>query len=233
MVIDMIVHADFGRVVLALLFSYMIGAFPTAYVLGRLKGVNIFSIGSGNMGATNVARTFGLGWGVAVWFWDSTKGILAILLARVFLPEEDIWFASVFAGVMAIIGHNWSIWATLLTGSVRGGKGAATALGTLLMVAPTPAIVAIPFVACLAAVLLTRYVSLGVLVLFGTSMPWMYVFSATHPDTVPVWPQFYALLVLALILYRFRDNIHRLLTGTERRLGEKVTDTIAILNDEM
>ncbi|MCU0475288.1 MAG: glycerol-3-phosphate acyltransferase [Anaerolineae bacterium] len=223
----MVVNAEFGMVVVALVLSYLIGAFPTAYVVGRLKGVDIFKTGSGNMGATNVARTFGLGWGIAVWLWDSTKGIIAILLARVFLPE-DIWFASAFAGVMAIVGHNWSIWATLLTrgdmqGGIRGGKGAATAFGTLLMVAPNAAIVIIPFAVCLLAVIITRYVSLGVLVLFGTSMPWMYLFSASHRDAIPVWPQLYAVLVLALILYRFRENIQRLLSGTERRLLDRST----------
>jgi glycerol-3-phosphate acyltransferase PlsY len=218
---EMVIHGSFISVLLAALLSYMIGSFPTAYVLGQLKGVDIFATGSGNMGATNIARTFGFWWGIGVWLWDSCKGIVAILLARVILPDSDIWFASVLAGVMAIIGHNWSIWATLLTGAVRGGKGAATAFGTLIMVAPAPVIVAVPFIACLAAVIMTRYVSLGVLVLFGTSMPWMYFFSAAHRDDIPVWPQFYALLVMILIAYRFRENIQRLLTGTERRLGDK------------
>ncbi len=217
----MVIHGSFFSVIFVALLSYMIGSFPTAYALGRLKGVDIFASGSGNMGATNIARLFGIGWGIAVWLWDSTKGIIAILIAQAILPSEDVWFASVLAGIMAIIGHNWSVWVTVFTGAMRGGKGAATAFGTLLMVAPAPVIVIVPFIACLIAVLITRYVSLGVLVLFGTSMPWVYFYTAAHRDIIPVWPQLYALAVLALIIYRFRENIQRLLTGTERHLGDK------------
>jgi len=219
---EMVINGSFISVIFAALLSYLIGSFPTAYALGKLKGVDIFASGSGNMGATNIARIFGLRWGIGVWLWDSSKGIVAILLARLILPNEDNnWFPSVLAGVMAIIGHNWSVWVTLLTGVVRGGKGAATAFGTLIMVAPAPVMVIVPFIAGVITVLITRYVSLAVLVVFGTSLPWMYLFSASHREIIPVWPQFYALLVTILIIYRFRENIQRLLTGTERRLGER------------
>src|SRR3972149_1609495 len=123
------------QVILMIALGYIIGSFPTAYLVARLKGVNIFKVGSGNMGANNVARTCGLRYGALVWAWDGLKGIAAILLARFVFPENQA-LVSVRAAIAVVAGHNWSFLATLITGSIRGGKGAATASGTFLLLAP-------------------------------------------------------------------------------------------------
>ncbi len=123
-------------VVLISVVSYVIGSFPTAYLIGRTKGIDIFKVGSGNMGATNVIRALGFRYGALVWAIDAAKGVLAILLARQLAPDFQTT-ASVLAAVAAVAGHNWSLLATLLTGSIRGGKGAATAMGTFLFLAPS------------------------------------------------------------------------------------------------
>jgi glycerol-3-phosphate acyltransferase PlsY len=198
---------------------------PTAYLFGRLKNINIFDIGSGNMGATNVVRAVGFGWGLSVWFCDVLKGMAAILVARHIMSESTASATSI-AAIVAIIGHNWSLFATLLTATmqngkirliVRGGKGAATAFGTLLMVAPVQVIVVITVIGGL-IVATTRYVSLGVLVTFGLGITWMLILISQHRLEQEF--AFYSVMMAALILVRFRGNIQRLLEGSERRLGE-------------
>jgi glycerol-3-phosphate acyltransferase PlsY len=213
------------NVILVVVVSYLLGSLPTAYLIGRLKNVNIFDIGSGNMGATNVIRAVGFGWGVSVWFFDSVKGIAAILLARKIMVNHEA-SATTIAAVVAIVGHNWSLFATLLTATmhngkiratIRGGKGAATAFGTLFMVVPVYGLVAITVVGGL-IVAVTRYVSLGVLVTFAIALAWILVLISQHRLEHEF--MYYSLTVGALILLRFRGNIQRLIEGRERRLGE-------------
>lgn len=205
-----------GVVVLISAVSYIIGSFPTAYLLGRTKGIDIFKVGSGNMGATNVIRALGFRYGALVWAVDALKGVLAILLARQLAPDFETT-ASVLAAVAAVAGHNWSLLATILTGSIRGGKGAATAMGTFLFLAPS-LLVALVFSAGMLIVLLTRYVSLGVLsavAIAGVALV-VLVFGGWIE---PVYSLY--LLVAWMVFVRHRGNIVRLLAGTERRLGER------------
>ncbi len=209
--------SELVRVLVVVVVSYLLGSIPTAYLVGRLRHVNIFEIGSGNMGATNVIRaTGGIGWGALVWFFDSTKGIIAMLLAARLIPENPV-AAWVLAGIVAVIGHNWSLFATLITGTIRGGKGAATAFGTLLLILPLQ-FIAVMLVVCGLLIALTRYVSLAVLVMFGLAAAWLLLMISQH--VIPFDYLFYTLGITALILIRFRENIQRILAGTERRFGE-------------
>ncbi len=197
--------------------SYLIGAIPTAHLICRAHGVNIFEVGSGNMGATNVARALNLRWGILVWLLDMSKGIVAIVLARMLLPH-DLAAATAAAALAAIVGHNWSVFVVRLTGRLRGGKGASIAFAALALIAPH-VVLAVSLVGG-AILLLTRYVSLTVLVMLSLATAWVVVLSSQH---VLAWEYgLYALLALALMLYRFRENIQRLLSGTERRLGDRV-----------
>ncbi len=143
---------------LTFLVCYVIGSFPTAYLVGRLNHINIFEVGSGNMGANNVTRALGMVWGGLVWIVDSGKGIVAVLVARLLWPG-DVISASVIGAIAVVIGHNWSLIASLVTGTIRGGKGAATAGGTwVIMMAPWWYIVVITLTLWGLLVLLTRYV---------------------------------------------------------------------------
>lgn len=205
-----------GLVVLVIVIGYVIGSFPTAYLVARTKGVDIFAVGSGNMGATNVTRAVGMRYGLLVWLIDGVKGILAILLARLIVPDYQTT-ASVLAAVSAVAGHNWSLLATLLTGSIRGGKGAATAMGTFLLLAPT-LLVALVLAVAMTIVLLTRYVSLGVLTAVAVAgIAFLVLVMAGWMDPI------YTVYLLAgwMVFVRHRGNIVRLLAGTERRLGER------------
>ncbi|MGQ9909171.1 MAG: glycerol-3-phosphate acyltransferase [Candidatus Flexifilum sp.] len=203
------------------LISYVIGSFPTGYLIARSRGIDIFAHGSGNMGATNIARVMGGGWrgilwAVLVWFLDSAKGVIAILISLRILPENPAG-ATVIAALFAIIGHNWSLFIAIITGKIRGGKGAATAFGTLLMIVPVQVIAAMLVIGGV-IIALTRYVSLAVLIMFALATVWMIVLFSQH--LIPSEFMAYSLVMAALLVIRFRTNIKRLLEGTERRLGE-------------
>lgn len=213
------------QILLIIVISYLIGSLPTAYLIARLRNINIFEVGSGNMGGTNVARAMGTGWGVAVALIDMCKGMAAVLIARMLLPEEQ-WGATTISAIVAIVGHNWSLFATLFYAAavrssrltIRGGKGAATAFGTMLMIAPAQIILGM-FAIFSILLALTRYVSLGVLAAFLLAIIWVLILTAQQ--LLPVEYVAYALLLALLLAVRFRENIQRLVTGTERRLGER------------
>lgn len=215
----------FEIVLAVIVVSYLLGSLPTAYIIAKTKNVNIFEVGSGNMGGTNIARSLGLGWGIFTTLVDLCKGILAILIARALMPD-DRWTATTISAIVVIIGHNWSLFATLINTAankgrltIRGGKGAATALGTMLMVAPVQTILGMAAIFG-ALIIITRYVSLAVLAAYSLAVTWLLVLAGQ--GQLP--PQYvtYAVLLALLIGWRFRENIQRLITGNERRLGERV-----------
>lgn len=204
-------------ILLVIILSYLLGSFPTAFLVARLNRVDIFSVGSGNMGATNALRALGFRWGIFVMLVDILKGAVAIYLSRQIVPDSKA-AATTISAITVIIGHNWSLFATILTGTLRGGKGAATTFGTMLMVAPFQVIVGMAVIAAV-IVARTRYVSLGVLAAFGLGTVWTGVL--VLQEQAESYILLYTLLVLALLLVRFKGNIQRLLAGTERRLGER------------
>lgn len=197
--------------------SYLIGSFPTAYVIGRLKGVNIFEIGSGNMGANNTARALGIQWGVVVWFLDGIKGIVALLLARLIAPSDAHGTALIVSAIAVVLGHNWSIFATIMTGKIRGGKGAATASGTWVLLVP-PVMIALVLMLWAVVVFATRYMSLAVLTAVAAISVGLIVLVIVDARD-PVYIGY--TLVAAMVFYRHRTNIKALLNGTERRFGDR------------
>ena len=212
-----IMTGEFLQILIVFGAAYLIGSLPVAYFVAGLRHVDIFEVGSGNMGATNVVRVMGLGWGIAVWLLDSMKAVVAILLATQVIYPQNPTIATVVAAIGAIIGHNWSLMVAAITGRMRGGKGAATAFGTLIMIVPIQVIAGILLAGGI-VLALTRYVSLTVLVMFPLATVWMFVLAAQGktPELFAV----YCLLMVVMIFVRFRSNIERLRAGTERRLGE-------------
>ena len=204
--------------IVIILISYLLGSTPSAYLIAKTKQVNIFAVGSGNMGATNVARAMGFKWALLVLMLDVIKGMIAIYISRQILSDSK-GAATTISAIMVIIGHNWSLFATLLTGTLRGGKGAATAFGTLLMIAPVQVIIIALIVGGL-IVTLTRYVSLAVLSTFMLAFAWLTILmlqDQLDPSMIT-----YPAAAAAMIILRHRENIQRLITGTERRFGERV-----------
>ena len=219
------ITAETGPILLIVLLSYLIGSLPTAYLIARTRNINIFEVGSGNMGGTNIARSMGLTWGLVTAGIDVAKGIVAVLLAQMIMPDNK-WVATTVAAVSVISGHNWSLFATIIYTTamkgkltIRGGKGAATAFGTILMVAPVQTILGMLALGG-ALILMTRYVSLAVLAAFAVAIMWLCILVAQGQLPAEYVP--YSLLMGLLIGWRFRENIQRLANGTERRLGEQV-----------
>ena len=189
--------------------AFFLGAVPFGLVIARLTvGVDIRETGSGNIGATNVARTLGLGFGVATLFLDLGKGLLPIIAARAWLDGDAFAWVPAAVGLAAFFGHLYSPFL-----GFRGGKGVATALGVYLGLMPWAVIPALA--AFLFCVFRWRYVSVG-------SM------SAAVTAAVAAWlldspvPVIAAAGVIALfIILRHKDNIHRLARGEEKRWGSK------------
>ena len=205
--------------ILIVVISYLLGAIPVAYIIARLNSVNIFEVGSGNMGTTNVIRAVGPRMGVLVLALDMIKGMGAIWLSR-WLMRDTPDVGTVLAAIAVIVGHNWSIFARIVTGRLRGGKGAATALGTFLLIAPWYLVVLIIVVGG-AILARTRYMSLAVLTMLAIAAPTLIALSLL--PNLPLTPThlIYTLSLTSLILYRFRENIKRLVAGNERRVGER------------
>ena len=209
----------FGQVVGMALVAYLIGSIPVAYLIGKLHGINVFEIGSGNMGAGNIARAVNKKWGGFTWFLDSTKGIVAILIARQLAPPDQAAVATMVGAIAVIVGHVWSIFVVFITGRFRGGKGAATTIGTWFLFIPLPLIALVMSIWVL-IVATTRLVSLAVITAIGL-ISILIVGMVVTGSYQPIYLSY--LLVSVLILFRHQENIKALIEGRERRLGDRST----------
>lgn len=207
-----------------IIISYLIGSIPTSLIITKLvKGVDIRNYGSGNAGGTNVSRVLGWKYGVLVILLDALKGASAVILvARLHYgsmpfqnatPFDDFTLVQIIAGVSAVIGHIWTIFA-----GFRGGKGIATALGMLLLIITVDMLIAIAVFALV--VILTKYISLGS-ILGAVSVPLVLII---RENLFNVQIQGYNTLlpftigISFLILYTHRANLSRLVAGTESQI---------------
>jgi glycerol-3-phosphate acyltransferase PlsY len=187
---------------LVALLAYLLGSVPFGVVITRMLGLgDLRSIGSGNIGATNVLRTGHRGAAAATLILDAAKGAVAVLVARALVGED----AAQLAGLAAFLGHLFPVWL-----GFRGGKGVATFLGTLLALAWPVGLAACATWAATAA--LTRYSSLSALVAAVLSPVWALILG--RPQVLVL-----AILLAALVLFRHSANIARLRAGTEPRIG--------------
>ena len=192
--------------------SYLIGSIPSGLVIGKLKGIDVREYGSGNIGTTNVLRTLGARWGAIVLIADVLKGVIAVLLARYIIETPT---GEMAAGFAAVAGHDWSLFLKF-----KGGRGVATSLGGLLPLAmPGPLSGVIGLAIFVLVTLASRYVSLASIVGSLSAVVAMAVFLGL--DRVPWQYVVYIVVVVALIIYQHRDNMGRLLSGTESKLGQK------------
>ncbi|MBF0558572.1 MAG: glycerol-3-phosphate 1-O-acyltransferase PlsY [Nitrospirae bacterium] len=199
--------------------SFLIGSIPTGLLIARARGVDLRGVGSGNIGATNVLRALGKKDALLTLLGDMAKGALPLIMYKALfalgfhvgggLPVSDRYAAEQgLLGLSSIAGHDFSF---LLKG--RGGKGVATSLGVLVILSP--------YVALFSALLWlitakwTRYSSLSALVAFGL-LPLSFYLIDYGPEKI-----FVAGVMALLIFFKHRDNIKRLLNGTESKIGEK------------
>ena len=190
---------------LAVLFGYLAGSVPFAFLLARRAGIDVRVAGSGNVGATNVLRTTGTGRAVTVMLLDVAKGAAAVLIVNLAAGGASI---AALTGAAAIVGHIYPVWLRF-----HGGKGVAVAAGVFSILAPIATGIAAGLF--LLIVLLTRYVSLGSIAATHALPP--VAWWAGAPDAVVAS----AFAVAALILFRHRANLRRLYSGTERRVGAR------------
>ncbi len=194
--------------VVLVVLGYLSGSVPYGVVLGKLLlGVDVRQVGSGNIGATNVARAGGKGMGVAVVILDAAKAIVPIVVAQRLLsdtPHAELWVMAV--AIAAFAGHLFPVWL-----GFKGGKGVATGLGIFAVLAPWAALAGM--VVYLVAYLATRISSVGSLL--GTTACVAGGF-AVHGARSPIsWA---GVVVGALIFLRHHDNIRRLVRGEERKM---------------
>lgn len=185
-------------------FSYLCGATPTAYLMGKfLKGIDIRQHGSGNPGATNVFRVVGKTAGIFTLLIDGLKGFLPVFFALRAFPENLIFVIGI--GLAAILGHNWTIFLKF-----QGGKGVATSCGVFLGLLPIPTLISLVFFSL--GLILTRHVSLGSM-LGASSL----VLSSWILDYAKILT-FFSFFCALLIFYLHKKNIQRIIQGQEPKI---------------
>ncbi len=200
-----------------MLGAYLVGSIPTGLIVSRLiYHADLRKLGSGNIGATNIMRNFGVEPFIGVLILDMSKGIVAILVARA-LGLSQPWV--MLSGLLAIVGHNWCVWLKF-----AGGKGIATSAGVIVAAYPWVVIVAVA-AAFFLLVFTTRRMSVGSLA-GATAFP-VATLIYYWGDLADNWSMLaFALLASAFAFWRHRENIKRLLKGEEpkisaRRKGKK------------
>lgn len=201
-----------GVMALAGAGAYLLGAVPFGLLAGRLRGVDIRRVGSGNIGATNVFRTLGPAWGIGVFVLDALKGFIPVAVLPWLLQTAEGRASSggaVSLAFLAIAGHNWPVFLRF-----KGGKGVATTAGVLLALAPWS--LGIGFGVWLVVFLVGRYVSLASIAAAAAIPAAAWSLRGEEDGKLLPW----VLTVLgALAIWRHRSNVRRLLHGTEHRFS--------------
>ncbi|MHA1622863.1 MAG: glycerol-3-phosphate 1-O-acyltransferase PlsY [Candidatus Heimdallarchaeaceae archaeon] len=217
------------------ILGYVFGSIPVAYLVGKIgHGIDIRNYGSGNMGTANVMRTLGKKAGLLTMVLDMLKGAVSILIARIYIwfgnysgfgtvnsgtafPKflDEGFFLSIVA-LMAIIGHSFPVWLKF-----KGGKSAAVGAGALLGV--NPVAFAIVIFIWFPLLKFTRYMSLSNLLVALISPPLYWFFGGNKWfNNNSLWALIIAFIMVIFVYWRHKANIKRLITGTERKMGEKV-----------
>jgi len=182
--------------------AYVVGSINPGIVISNQLGKDIRNVGSGNPGASNMLRVFGPRYGILTYVLDVVKAAITIGIGILIAGE----YGGMVSGLFTIIGHDWPCWYRF-----RGGKGVACSSAVYILLFPIYGIPAA--VLCILTVWITRFISLG-------SMVMAIVFLILSAIFMPFWPYtVWALILAALCVYRHRGNIVRLLNGTERKIG--------------
>lgn len=195
------------RSVIIIVLAYLCGAIPFGLLFTKLfTGKDVRSVGSGNIGATNVLRAAGKKAAVLTLLADCLKGLVPVLIVRLLLPDDAL---EVLTGIAAVLGHNFPVFL-----GFKGGKGVATSYGVALAVTPLLGLVCL--LIWLGATLVWRYSSLSALISF---LAYPFLVFSIYPDSRPLGSL--ALFLAGMIYFRHRENIKRLVAGTEPKIGQK------------
>jgi len=189
-----------------LILSYLVGALPFGQIFSRIKGnIDLQRVGSGNIGATNVARTLGIKWGLLTLLCDIGKGASIVFVALHLIKDTNL---AAFAGIVAVLGHCYPVYLKF-----KGGKGVATACGAFMVI--NPAAVSLAVIIFIIIMLITRMVSLSSLIA-ALNFPVLSSYLGASKMLV------YGALVVALIItYRHKENIKKLIHGQESQFSFK------------
>jgi glycerol-3-phosphate acyltransferase PlsY len=205
--------------IIVALVSYLLGSIPFGYILVKLfLKQDIRATGSGNIGATNVARSGAKGLAIATLILDAGKGLLAVLWISLAAVDSPLVLnLAAFAGLCAVLGHMFPIWLRL-----RGGKGVATAVGAFVLLAPRALGVAL--LVFIVVVAITKFVSLGSMLAAVVFAVAAYFLPARNVNAVAS-TEFFVIVGITstFIILKHHENIRRLIAGTESKFGGKKT----------
>ncbi len=200
------------------LISYLIGSVPAGYLAGRVAGIDIRKVGSGNIGATNVLRVLGKRYGYPVFLFDFAKGTAAVEISILIFnsthhAEVSRELCAILAGVSSVIGHSYPVWL-----GFKGGKGVATSFGVVFGLIPLAALIAV--MVWLIIFGTTRYVSVAsmtaALALPVTVLVMLYVKLLSGLTLL-----LFSICLAAIVIWRHRSNLSRLMSGTEPHFERK------------
>jgi acyl phosphate:glycerol-3-phosphate acyltransferase len=195
--------------------SYLIGSVPAGYIAGRVAGIDIRTVGSGNIGATNVTRTLGKSYGYPVFAVDFLKGLAAVIISvsmgqRAQPISAPVELFGIVAAVCCVLGHSFPVWLRF-----KGGKGVATSAGALFGLMPRVALIAVAV--WLIIFYLTRYVSVASMIA-ALAVPITMMFLGQRAGTALLY---FSICLAAVVIIRHRSNLSRLARGTEPRFKRK------------
>jgi glycerol-3-phosphate acyltransferase PlsY len=212
------------NLIFIVILSYLVGSIPTSIIVSKLaRGIDIREHGSGNAGGSNVFRVLGWKYGIAVILLDALKGVIAVLLvARLYYgnfpfhnatPFDDFTLVQIIAGISAVLGHIWTIFA-----GFKGGKGIATGMGFLISIVTVDLLFAL--VVFTVVVSISRYISLGSLAA-AFSIPLIMIireniFGVDISGYHTILP--FTIFIALLVAYTHKANIKRLLNGNENKI---------------
>lgn len=204
------------RIIICLFCGYGFGCISTAYIIGKLNHIDIREHGSGNAGTTNTLRTLGWKAGVFTYIGDFLKAVVPIIVFSkiIFADLEYSQLLGLYMGIGVMFGHNYPFWLKF-----KGGKGIAVTTG--VMAAFDPLLIPLFIVIFFAAILFTRYVSVGSLCL-AVLFPVFVAFR--HQGDVHML--ILSIIFMASAFFRHRTNLKRLFNGTENKIGKKMNDDI-------
>jgi glycerol-3-phosphate acyltransferase PlsY len=207
------------------ILSYLIGSIPNSILISRaVSGIDIRKHGSGNAGGTNVMRVLGWKYGLLVIFLDALKGAIAVvIISRLFYgplpfenvsPFDDFTLVQIIAGMSAVIGHIWTVFAEF-----KGGKGIATALGMLLTLITIDMLIAVGIFTLV--VLISRYVSLGSIIAAISVPSTLFIRENLFHVDIPGYSTLFPFIigVTVLVIFTHRKNLVRIFNGNESKIS--------------
>lgn len=207
------------------ILSYLMGSIPNSIIISKaVSGIDIRKHGSGNAGGTNVMRVLGWKYGLVVIFLDALKGAIAVvIISRLFYgplpfenvsPFDDFTLVQIIAGMSAVIGHIWTVFAEF-----KGGKGIATALGMLLTLITIDMLIAVGIFALV--VLISRYVSLGSIIAAISVPATLFIRENLFHVDIPGYSTLFPFIigVTVLVIFTHRKNLVRIINGNENKIS--------------